>query len=122
MPVLEPLAPANARAAFPHGIVFACFMLCIASGSALFELAARRLDARQTVALTLAIATAALATPVSVESFGAVLCCFCVFEACCGAFGPGCATLRSRYARAPVPAAVARAKTWGVGARAAHGA
>jgi len=57
-----------------------------------------------------------------IESFGAVLCCFCVFEACCGAFGPGCATLRSRYARAPVPAAVARAKTWGVGARAAHGA
>lgn len=98
VPVLEPLAPPNSRAPFPHGLVFACFMLCIASGSALFELAARRLDARQTVALTLGVATAALAAPVLVGSFGAVLAAFCVFEACCGAFGPGCATLRSRWA------------------------
>jgi hypothetical protein len=33
VPVLEALAPVSAQP-FPHGLVFACFMLCIASGSA----------------------------------------------------------------------------------------
>ncbi|KAJ1635500.1 hypothetical protein T492DRAFT_965796 [Pavlovales sp. CCMP2436] len=95
VPLLEPLAP-QSKSPFPHGLVFACFMLCIASGSSIFELAGRRLDSRHILALTLLVATIGLATPVLATSFAAVLGSFCVFEACCGAFGPGCATLRSR--------------------------
>lgn len=95
VPMLEPLAPASA-APFPHGLVFACFMLCIASGSTVFELMTRALDSRHAVAATLIVSTLVLATPVAVDSFPAVLAAFLLFEACVGAFGPGCATLRSR--------------------------
>jgi len=95
VPMLEPLAPSSATP-FPHGLVFACFMLCIATGSTAFDLIGRRLDSRHIVLGTLLLSTVVLATPVAVDSFPAVLAAFLVFEGCVGAFNPGCATLRSR--------------------------
>jgi len=95
VPMLEPLAP-QSQSPFPHGLIFACFMLCIAMGSTAFEVASRALDSRHILTITLAVSTFVLATPVAVDSFATVLAAFLLFEGCVGAFGPGCATLRSR--------------------------
>lgn len=93
----------------PHGVAFACFMVCIMIGSYAFKLAHETRSVEDSLPTVLGLATVALLLPI-LTTVGLVsgtlnatiagvvaMNCFCVFEVCCGCYFPSIGTLRGKH-------------------------
>jgi MFS family permease len=81
----------------PHGLVFACFMVCLMIGSKLFEIIVKFRPEEHMTRWVFVVASAALAMPILTTNATAVFIGFLVFEVCCGIYFPAVGTMRSRY-------------------------
>eukprot|EP00741_Cyanophora_paradoxa_P002968 tig00000655_g2881.t1 len=90
----------------PHGMIFACFMVCVMIGSAVFKylMASSRIEnfARG----MFATAAVSLFVPVITENRTMRLLSFLIFEVCCGIFWPCLGTMRSKYVPEEVRATI----------------
>jgi len=99
VPTLLRLA-AKESTPLPLGVIFACFMICIAAGGDLFGLACSdtKLLRVETFALVvLVVAALSMLVPALSPSFAPTLASFLVLETGVGAFGAAAATMRSKY-------------------------
>ncbi|CEG42287.1 Predicted sugar transporter [Plasmopara halstedii] len=82
----------------PGGLVFSCFMLCIAIGGKLFSVISN-FGIREEMLLlaTTAASVVALLIPTVSNDYRWILGGFLVFEICVGLQSPCCATLRGKY-------------------------
>jgi len=102
-----PALEATTAADLPHGFVFASFMLAIMCGSNALPMMLHALHSTEAVGTATAlVAACALLLPALTASHTAVLCGFCVFEACVGLFAPTLAGQRARHVPNEVRATV----------------
>jgi len=80
-----------------HGMVFACFMVCVMLGSSLFGTLLASRTPEQMIVPLFAVAAFSLFVPVFASGTVPVLGSFFLFEVCCGVFWPALGTLRSKY-------------------------
>lgn len=88
----------------PHGLVFACFMVCIMIGSNLFKSLIAWKPVEYFSRYVFLVGAVALAVPVVVNSHAMSLMAFCVFELCCGIYFPAMGTMRGKYVPSEVRA------------------
>jgi MFS transporter, MFS domain-containing protein family, molybdate-anion transporter len=81
----------------PHGLVFACFMVCLMIGSKLYEIITQVRSEEQIMRWIFVISSMALAMPILTSDHTMIFCGFIVFEICCGIYFPSVGTMRSRY-------------------------
>lgn len=81
----------------PHGLIFACFMVCIMIGSNVFSSVIKTHSVENSARFVMLLAAFALAVPVMFKNHRVNLVAFCVFEVCCGMYFPSLGTLRGRF-------------------------
>eukprot|EP01117_Protostelium_nocturnum_P001430 TRINITY_DN1172_c2_g1_i2.p1 TRINITY_DN1172_c2_g1~~TRINITY_DN1172_c2_g1_i2.p1 ORF type:complete len:382 (+),score=145.34 TRINITY_DN1172_c2_g1_i2:470-1615(+) len=88
----------NKAEAFPHGIIFACFMVSVMIGSSVFNIFIEKKkwtpEFIGTILLSLAILSTA--SVIFMKSWYPITIAFFVFEACCGMYWPCFGMLRSK--------------------------
>lgn len=103
-------------ASIPHGLVFACFMVCVMAGSSIVALlqgrwggggggsggddrddGAQLQNAESLLRITFAVSAVSLAIPCVTSDKNAIVTGFLVFELCVGLYFPLIARLRSHY-------------------------
>ena len=92
-----PALEAGSRTAIPHGLVFACFMVCLMIGSKVYEVLVRLRPEEHLTRWVFVVASAALAMPILTTNATAVFIGFLVFEVCCGIYFPAMGRMRSTY-------------------------
>ena len=94
-PVLEAIVPKGE--VLPHGLVFACFMVCMMIGSNMFKSLLKFGPPEDILRYTFVASIIALLVPAFSQNENVVMFSFCVFEAMCGVYFPGIGVLRSQY-------------------------
>ncbi|CBZ50571.1 hypothetical protein NCLIV_010400 [Neospora caninum Liverpool] len=90
-----------------HGLVFACFMVCLVLGSELFlQSCLRGRDPRLALRDALSLGALALAVPAFTTSHSLRFAAFSVFEVACGVYYPCIATVRAKVIENGTRAAV----------------
>ena len=92
-----PALEAGSRAPIPHGLVFACFMVCLMIGSKVYEVLVKVRPEEHLTRWVFVVASAALAMPILTSNSTAVFVGFLVFEVCCGIYFPAMGRMRSTY-------------------------
>ena len=83
--------------AIPHGLVFACFMVCLMIGSKVYEILVKLRPEEHLTRWVFVVASAALAMPILTSNATAIFIGFLVFEVCCGIYFPSVGRMRSKY-------------------------
>lgn len=81
----------------PYGFIFATFMVWKMTGTAVYDLCARRISTEAIMAGLLLVSGGALLIPLWWPSFPATLQAFCLFEMCIGLYWPAIYVLRAKY-------------------------
>eukprot|EP00164_Ancoracysta_twista_P007575 GFYU01010780.1.p1 GENE.GFYU01010780.1~~GFYU01010780.1.p1 ORF type:complete len:577 (-),score=112.46 GFYU01010780.1:188-1918(-) len=90
----------------PHGLIFACFMVSIMVGSAVFNFVKSKLSPAALGVMVLGCASVLLQVPALSKNLDMILCGFFAFEFCCGLFYPCFGMLRSSLVPEEVRATV----------------
>jgi len=100
-PALQAVVPAEGEkpVVLPFGLIFACFMVSIMIGSALFSIMLNKFKwtAEEIGRILLFIAAISLLIPLYFYNFAIVSLSFLLFEVCCGIYFPCFGTLRGKY-------------------------
>uniref|UniRef100_A0A7S2JQG3 Molybdate-anion transporter n=1 Tax=Cyanoptyche gloeocystis TaxID=77922 RepID=A0A7S2JQG3_9EUKA len=93
----DPNPDPKKRIPIPHGLIFACFMVCVMIGSAVFKFLIARKRVESFSRFMFLLATLTMLVPVLTESREVRFFGFLLFEVCCGIFWPCLGTMRSKY-------------------------
>eukprot|EP00742_Colponemidia_sp_Colp-10_P000612 GILJ01000670.1.p1 GENE.GILJ01000670.1~~GILJ01000670.1.p1 ORF type:complete len:467 (-),score=77.70 GILJ01000670.1:169-1533(-) len=80
----------------PHGVIFACFMVCLMVGSTLFKDLLRLMPVERALHVVLLCSILSFTVTLISTSTFVTLTAFFLFEVCCGLYFPAMGTIRSR--------------------------